>query len=448
MPMPDPSVMLQEIYLANYSTPPSGTQTGSWDNPFYAASDTLSDAASAALFDGIMNDPSKVGQGQSVRLLPGVFRTAGHPGTSAPGGWSARNGVRIVGSGMGVTTLKLVTSPGNTRYAAGTDFEATSLTGFEMSDLTIDCNLPAAAPAGTGAGAIRVRGTHVFLRRIRIINYGGRGLPGSISIVTAAGDNSENCVIEDCVADIPAAAHDSPANIFCFEGRANSHRFCAIRNCAVRGGTSYENPVPAMSAPELLRAICPGVGLGTVIEGNQIVNCHIGVSYLATSGDQPAKDIVIWNNILRNVWRGIRFENGSAVSSPVVGRVLISDNFIELATAGGSQNGPKGIYFSSGQNGTRFKQVIIRKNLIGAVMAFDPISMTTTGIEAERCGELIAENNIISDTAMENGVRFSNCASRKFFNNQNKSGQRLRGYDGTSYVQELEDQLEDALLPL
>jgi hypothetical protein len=355
----------------------------------------------------------------------------------------AQTGQRIVGSGMGATTLKLLPTSGATRYAVGTNFASTELTGFELSDLTIDCNLPTNPQANTGAGAIRVRGKHIYLRRIKVKNYGAAN--GEIAIITAAGEASENCVIDDCTADPPATGHAGQATVYVFESTTDinkHHRFCAIRNCAVRGSGNFENSIPAISA-DSLRAIAPGTGLGTVIEGNQVVNCSVGVYSGAT-----AKDMVFWNNYFRNVSIGFWFKNNT---NAAIGRLVFIDNFVELATAANSLTDgdwKTGIRLNSTQSATQFKQLVLRKNLIRDVAEPSGVNASLRGINVQRCGELVAENNIIDNVSTDEAVRFANCQSRKFFNNQNTAGQLLRGFDGTNYVLELEDREEDVLLAM
>jgi len=433
------TVMQQDVYVAirtdasSSATQPIGS--GTWDDPYGGTSDN------AAWFDYMMSH--NVQANQTVRLGPGTFPTTGNSADGVYAGWAPVNGVRILGSGMGVTMLQLVDIPDNaTRYAVGINFGATSLSGFELSDLTIDCNLPSDAAYETTAGAIRVRGSNVYLRRIKVINYGTAG-GGPFSVITAAGESSENCVIEECMADIPASAHGDGgiATIFAFEGTSNGHRFCSVRNCAARGLTQIDPP-PVVTAISV-KGISPGIGLGTVIEGNQIANCASGIESTAL-----AKDIVIWNNYLRNVSKGIYFQNNS--STTAVGRVIAIDNVIELATVSGSLSDPVGIRLTTSQTSTRFTQVTIRKNLVRDVQV--PLEPTNpmTGIDLAYCGEAIVENNIISDTETDDGVRFGNCPAIKFFNNETPAGELLRGYDtsASKYVLELEDAVEDVLLPL
>src|SRR5262245_22499333 len=65
-------------------------------------------------FDGVMN----LFQSQSnvtIRLGPGEFQTSGYGGA---GGWQARPGMKIVGSGIDVTTLKLLPGTSLVHYFA------------------------------------------------------------------------------------------------------------------------------------------------------------------------------------------------------------------------------------------------------------------------------------------------------------------------------------------
>ena len=244
MPMPGPSQMQQDIYLASYDTFPSGGGAGTWESPYCATARNETDNANATRFDTLLKDTTKIPSGSSVRLLPGSFLTNGHPGTSGTGFWTPSNYMRLTGSGMGATTLKLVPTAGSARYAVGMDFASAGVgvTGFQLSDLTIDCGLGGTPDSGTLAGAVRLRGTHLLFDRIKVINYGGNSASSTVvPIITAAGEGSENCIISECVADVPAAGHNCIASLFVFERDTattpthNGHRFCIIRNCAARG---------------------------------------------------------------------------------------------------------------------------------------------------------------------------------------------------------------------
>src|SRR4030095_13977006 len=84
----------------------------------------------------------------TIHLGPGTFETKGFC-LSAPAifaSWQPKSGWRIVGSGIDVTVLKVVeaTIPDAHYFGIGTIFynSAYRLNGFEVSDLTVDSNLP------------------------------------------------------------------------------------------------------------------------------------------------------------------------------------------------------------------------------------------------------------------------------------------------------------------
>ena len=96
-----------------------------------------------ALFDGVMQSiaaqfPAKK---VTIHLGPGTFLTKGYnPNT---GGWQMKAGMRILGSGIQLTTLKLVTPAAGQNYVIGHDLgSGTRADLSEVMDLTIDCNLP------------------------------------------------------------------------------------------------------------------------------------------------------------------------------------------------------------------------------------------------------------------------------------------------------------------
>lgn len=107
---------------------------GTQDDPY--------DGSTYQKFDKVM--ATMIPAGATVRLGPGTFETKGGYSSDTNGAWRPESGWRIIGSGMWVTTLKLVeastVSPGYKNYyaiGAGDRF----LLSFEVSDLTIDCNI-------------------------------------------------------------------------------------------------------------------------------------------------------------------------------------------------------------------------------------------------------------------------------------------------------------------
>src|SRR5262245_32018195 len=121
-----------EVWIAFRTDGIRGTGTAS--DPY--------DGSTQAKFDEKMNlfaSQSNI----TIHIGPGLFETNGFDGTN---GWQARPGMKIVGSGMDVTTLKLVNvSPASAlHYFAIGHSLGTVADLFEVADLTIDCNISAA----------------------------------------------------------------------------------------------------------------------------------------------------------------------------------------------------------------------------------------------------------------------------------------------------------------
>src|SRR5439155_7990751 len=129
--------------------------------------------------------------------------------------WQPRSGQTIRGSGMGVTTLRLVGAsiPESNTFPVATD-GSTLLHDFTISDLSIDCNVSGQLNSYVTCGAVAAVGQHIRIQRIRAINFGSRtqSYIENFVIGTAAGDASFaeagkpglDCVIEDCIAERPS----------------------------------------------------------------------------------------------------------------------------------------------------------------------------------------------------------------------------------------------------
>lgn len=438
--MPD---FQQDVYVAIRTGTPPPVGSGTWDDPY--------NGATAAVFDALMADSSRIKANQTIHLLPGTYETTGN--NSSGSGWKPQSGQRILGSGIGATTLRLVNIPQNaTRYAIAVNFGANpgeDLDGFSLEDLTIDCNLSATtAETTTTAGAVRIKGKHIYLRRVKVVGHGTRDANGTIRVITAAGNFSEDCVIDSCIVEPPDTAHVGAAFLIGFEGSLpQPHRFCTVRNCAARGIAVGDTPVISGMR---VRAITPGIGIGTVIEGNQIANCAVGVESI----DSPALDLVVWNNSLWNVWTGLRIKNDT---SSALGRITAVDNIIDLATKTdpppqppGNLPNATGIRLETTAAQMRFTQVLIRKNTVRDVQAPLGINLDLTGVSLEQCGEVIVENNVLGNIQADKAVVFEACPAAKFFNNQTPGGELLRARDGSTqkYRMELADEVQDVLLPI
>jgi len=151
------------------------------------------DGSTATKFDTLMRDV--VGINTCVHLGPGTFDTAGYYDGITGTYWQAKSGVRIVGSGIDVTTLKLVNTAATTQrvYAIGHPLSSSTVDFFEVSDLTVDCNLSGVSGTTSTAGAVRVMGNHSRVVRVKVKNWGNKstGTPGFV-MAMLTGDPSNN----------------------------------------------------------------------------------------------------------------------------------------------------------------------------------------------------------------------------------------------------------------
>jgi hypothetical protein len=354
--------------------------------------------------------------------------------------------MRIVGSGIGVTIMHLIGVPtGEVRTAIGTNYNGPGsfpLSGFEATDFTIDCGFNSAV-ASSGNFGVAIYGKDILFKRVRVINFGANNAGGFYAAINAAFWSSENVEISDCVVESPTPAssslNQSKLAFYYFGGSTNSpHRLCTVRNCAGRGDTAIE---PPPSIRDYIVGIVIGTGIGTVIDGNQLANVASAIQLPSLT--EPTKDAIIWNNYARNVWKGIDIP----VTSGSVGRLVITDNVFDL---GDSLSNPVGISLP-GNAVDRYGQVVLRKNLIRFVKDPAVPAVALKGIDVSGATNLIVENNIISNMTNPDtdAVRFQNCGSTKFFNNQSGAGALLRGYNVSTAKKtlELQDAVDDVLLP-
>jgi hypothetical protein len=80
------------------------------------------------------------------------------------GGWQAKTGMKIIGSGTDVTTLQLVRSGvgvahyytiGHVLSTSGSQSQPVTVDFFEVSDLTTDCNLSNISGSQVACGAVK-----------------------------------------------------------------------------------------------------------------------------------------------------------------------------------------------------------------------------------------------------------------------------------------------------
>ena len=172
----------REVWFAIRSDGAKGR--GTRDDPYDGSE--VAEAQNTLRFDNILR--LEVPANTVIHLGPGVFKTRGGRGAdrAVPIPWEPRNGQKIIGSGMFATTLKLKLNTALDTTQSNVVFNAiggpfSNFTSYEVSDLTIDCDLSGQPAAGsdpypkiTCAGLV-IHGTNIKVHRVRVINWGRRG---------------------------------------------------------------------------------------------------------------------------------------------------------------------------------------------------------------------------------------------------------------------------------
>jgi hypothetical protein len=443
----NPPVVTQEIWLANRSDAKgSGTQA----DP-YQAGGASSD--SDPIFDQLMRVtivPGLSSKAMTVRLQPGTYYTKGwNSSYSGSQGWKPGSGLRIVGSGIGVTKLMLLPSNAGLTTAIGldqasmTDFLAG---GLEVSDLTIDANL-AAGPTTSSVGGIAVNGANIFIRRVAVKNFGNKGTSPADSVAisaanafsTTAAYQPYNCVVEGCSVQEPAGA---AGNVIGYQLTSTLtgayHLACVLRNNFAdfgSGGTGAN-----------YFGLMAGGGIMTFVHSCQVRNALYGLRLRATS---IAKDVVIQDNNFANVAK-LLVEDYTGGAGPGIDRLILLKNVVEWP--GASFGAPVGLLLdgNSGSSTTIFKEVIARGNVFRRPYGVTPTD-SEVGLSFKNCSRVIVENNVTEvGTALNNGVRYSVCDKVKAFNNRKPDTTFFQAYDiaNIRHLDEVTTDVEDALLAL
>lgn len=250
---------LKEVYLAIRTDGNDGN--GTRLNPL--------DASTALKFDAVVAAHRAPNLG--VRIGPGLFRTQGAD-TNAVHPLMIASGMRIVGSGMYNTTLRLTAASvqsSNIRSFA-IILGSGTVNNVEISDLTIDFNL-GDQPLTDGLNyarmclkAIELNGKNNRIRRVRIINFGTR-TPGQINgdRTVPSGESfpfflgGEGMVVEDCIAEQPFLGCGRETTLFVMSGPHAVVRNNYI-NCA------YVNPQNGFTTRVDSITVIPGSPLATI----------------------------------------------------------------------------------------------------------------------------------------------------------------------------------------
>ena len=275
------------------------------------------------------------------------YLTAGYTeGGSNP--WQIKARMKLAGSGREVTVIKRINAAAG-GYVLGHDL-TTAVDHFELSDLTLDCNLTGAAPTGATTGAVRAMGDHVRLSRVRAKAWGCAASNGTCQVFALILANPpavpmvSNCGMEGCIADAPAKLTGTPANagtVTMFHAGASSVPTGAqaegyalspyIRNCFGQ----WDVTITGTQARGLSMNWCRG----GVVEGNHIYDADYGGPY---PGSGTTLDLIVRNNFFKNVKHGMNWPQGGFVPSSPISITTIAkdtvDNTMAKVVTGAAHN--------------------------------------------------------------------------------------------------------------
>jgi hypothetical protein len=246
----------KDVYLAVRQDGQRGS--GSVQDPF--------DAGTAHKYDAIL---ARFREGTNFFYSPGIYETSGGRYRTRP---TANPHCRHFGAGVDRTIIRLIgashpTEEGTIFYA---DYDATA-DGFELHDLTLDCNAPGNPKFrdGLGAiGAINVVGNNILFSNLRIEHFGTgkRGVEcfpvSCYAGVGHAGGQYENIRLENSVFAEPAMGNKDGLSCAVIAASTSARLDGAIVNCRfinVKSDFTYSH---AFAAP-----LC---------EGNEVIGCDTG----------------------------------------------------------------------------------------------------------------------------------------------------------------------------
>jgi len=339
----------------------------------------------------------------------------------------------VIGAGQSYGPVSL-------RYGTMADF-------FELSDLTINCNLAGVSGATSTAGAVRIMGNHSRVVRVKVTNWGNKSTSQEgfvIAMLTGdpgSGVNSvTNCGIEECIAVSPDASAAGKVTVLHVGGKEDATSAVEafglgpyIRNCFVDCGQTSD-------FSKDFRALSMAWCKGGVIEANQVHNTKYGGPYQTATG---ARDLVVRNNTYRNVWKGPYW----SMASQGVQRLVVEGNSIELATGAPSSECAVQLHSTAPSGSYPHGNVVIRDNRIRYV---DGGTGSAGGIKVWNAQNLLVRENTLelTPTLPERPLMNKNCGTAQYFENRTPAGVLIRGYNETTSIfsSELETDAEDAFI--
>jgi hypothetical protein len=269
----------KDVYLAIRHDGRSGS--GSAEDPF--------DASTADKYDKLLATYS---QNTIFRYAVGTYQTTGFRSRTRK---SAGTNCQHYGAGVDKTVIQLVGAAGPTQDGIifGCDYDATA-DGFELHDLTLDCNAPGNPKFRDGLGgvtAVNVVGNNMLFSNLKIEHFGTakRGVECFPFISFAGpghvGAQFQSVRLENSVFTEPATGNKDGLSCAVIAASTSARLEGAIVNCRfinLKSDFSYSHAFGA--------ALC---------EGNEVNGCETG--FYLEPDDRQAGTWIIRKNRFRDI---------------------------------------------------------------------------------------------------------------------------------------------------
>jgi hypothetical protein len=296
-----------DLYLAVRADGNSGQ--GSADDPM--------DASTPEKLDAILASDNA---NRTFHYAAGIYRTHGYRFQKRE---TAKPGCRHFGAGIGKTVIRLVgaSDPARDGDIFQCDYNH-RVDGFELHDLTLDCNWthnPMFLHGSGPLGAVNVNGSNVLLQNVKVIGFGTRTPKAECFAVFIypghdfTGQQFQNVRIIDCIFSNPAPGNRDGLS-------------CAVIG-ADEGVTMIGSAIQGCRFLDLAPAfIYSHAFFAENCENNYVQNC--GQAFYVEPTDKQDYTWIVRNNRFANVETGV-FVNWHPGAR--LGEIIAENNVIELS---------------------------------------------------------------------------------------------------------------------
>jgi len=283
-----------DIYLAVRTDGAAGSGTA--DDPF--------DASTPEKYDGLLGTYFR---NTIFHYAPGTYRTTGYHFRLLQ---SAGPNCKHYGAGIDKTIIQLVgaSDPSTDGIIFASDFDAVA-DGFEVQDMTLDCNA-AGNPTfvnGLGAvGAVDTQGSNILIKGVKVINFGTSrvGTECFVVILSPEADFSwrsfDNIQVQNCIFTSPATGNKDGLSCIVLGGATGVN----VTNTAVVNSSFLDLESDFSYSHAFYAEQCTG---------NIVRNCQTGT--YAEPAAPLMRPWLVQNNTFTNVSQGaqIKFHSNGRV---------------------------------------------------------------------------------------------------------------------------------------